>query len=114
MSRDRPKMAFKVIQNIAKFNKRKLPEDLAMKLLGKSNRKSKEETAEEDKTRYSDIDLFRSKSIAKITLLLILGWYVKTWVHVGSVIFRKYQNTKTLIYSDTPNKISNWSPYILG
>ena len=85
-------MAVKVIQNIAKFNKRKLPEGIAMELLSESNRKSKKETAEVDKTRYSVIDLFRSKSIAKITLLLILGWYVKTWVHVGSVIFRKYQN----------------------
>ena len=78
MSRDRPKKAVKVLQNIAKFNKRQLPENIAMELLSEGDRKLSKEKEEEKgvKKRYTVVDLFRGRFIAKITLLMIVDWYV--------------------------------------
>ena len=55
-----------------------------MELLSESNRLNEEEKG--GKKGYSVIDLFRSMVIAKITLLLIVDWYmyVKRLAHVYS------------------------------
>ena len=62
----------KVLQNIAKFNKRQLPDDVALALL--DDEKNDHTEVEGDKKKYSVLDLFKSRFLAKITLLMIVDW----------------------------------------
>ena len=71
LSHDRTVHAKKVLQNIAKFNKRHLPDHVAMELLGDLTINA---TDEGDKKKYSVLDLVKTKYLTKVTVFLLADW----------------------------------------
>ena len=77
--------AKKVLQNIARFNRRHLPDDVALELLGdvKNNSSDIKNSINSvknftsdigDRRKYTVLDLIRTKYLAKVTVFLLADW----------------------------------------
>ena len=66
-----------VLQNIARFNRRHLPDDIALDLLGdvmNNTKKVADSSDVGDRRKYTVLDLFRTKYLAKVTVFLLADW----------------------------------------
>ena len=62
------------LQNIARFNRRHLPDDIALELLGEVRNNTNDVDDIGDRRKYTVIDLFRTKYLAKVTVFLLADW----------------------------------------
>lgn len=71
LSHDRTVHAKNVLQNIARFNKRHLADDVALNLLGGATNNSNDVG---DRRKYSVLDLIKTRYMAKVTVFLLADW----------------------------------------